>query len=192
MDIQQVSAKRWGTYRIISVQQHTPAIHWNGVPNTILVDWATPAPSNDTIAEKRDGCNAIGCAGAVIENENQALIRKISDSERCDTHEANTLAKLTTSKNIDAHNLREYKDPDVNDNEVYIREHAVKRILVHVQRNRTTHYVVRRYTYTSDDVTVNPPVHLPDQFIDRYCRRTGKRTTAGNARTSEWRSKRCQ
>lgn len=60
-----------------------------------------------------------------------------------------------------------------------------------MKEDERTYDVVRRCRYTSEHDTGEPPEHLLDRYISRYSTGIGKCTSAANARTSEYNSKRC-
>lgn len=115
----------------------------DGEADRISINQATPAPSNNTSANVGDGRIAIEGERASIQNEYQAPEGEVSDSERCDTDVTSTHSTPTASKNVDAHELSDSKDLEINDDEDDKREHAIDRIVGHMQTNEKTHYVVR-------------------------------------------------
>lgn len=132
-------------YRIASVQQHTLAINEHGVPNTISIDRAESAPSHNRNVHVGDGRDGIRVKRAIIEEECQAPESKAAQRERCDTDNTNTHPARVASKNTDVHEPRKSNNPDINDDEVDIREYAVGRTVEHKQRNGKTHYVIAWY-----------------------------------------------
>lgn len=60
-----------GPYRIITFQQYTLIIDENGVPNTITIDRAGPAPSDNTKAGIEKEMNATEGEKAIVNNEHQ-------------------------------------------------------------------------------------------------------------------------
>lgn len=51
------------------------------------------------------------------------------------------------------------------------RDYAIGGIVRHVGRGDNINYVVRRYGYTLDDDTVEPPADIPKRLITRCWRR---------------------
>lgn len=73
-----------------------------------------------------------------------------------------------------------------------MREYAVARIIGRTEKDGKTEYVVRWHVYTSNKNTVEPPEDLRDHSIARHLPCIGRRATAGNAQTNEYRSEQCQ
>lgn len=89
-----------GSYRIISVEQHTLTIDKNGVASPILIDRAALASSISTNANVGNGRNANGDERANIENEYQAPEGKVAGSGWCDTDKRNTYRTAVARENI--------------------------------------------------------------------------------------------
>lgn len=93
---------------------------------------------------------------AVFEDECQAPKGEVLEIERCDTDDTNTHLARVASKKSDAHKPCDFKDPDVNDDGVDIREYAEAQIVRHTRSNGRMHHVVRWYGYMSKEDTVEP------------------------------------
>lgn len=74
-----------GPFRAITVPQHTLTIDENGVANTLSIDRATHAPSENTNASVGGEEIAIKGEEITVNNEQQALEGKIAKSERYGT-----------------------------------------------------------------------------------------------------------
>lgn len=115
-----------GAFRIVWLQQRTLTIKGNGVPTTISTNHATTAPSHSTDASVRSGRKTTGGERAVIGNEYQTPDGQVAEGERCFLDDRSTRPVPAASKKFVAHDPRNCRNPDVNNDKVQTREYTVK------------------------------------------------------------------
>lgn len=91
------------------------AMYENGVPNTMLIDRAAPALSNNTNGSVGKKRNAIDGEEAAVDKKYQALEGKVAESKLWDAEDAQKDRALKANQIIDTHQSQKSKNPDFND-----------------------------------------------------------------------------